>query len=558
MSNAYHHNHHHHHHQQQQRRPSTLSHSMQHLQTPQSSQSQQEPLAAPLSPTHAAGFPLSRDRDRPGTMLPASSSFSAAAAATAFPDPMVVKSSRSNSIAASHALRPQYSPSEMPFAAAPAIQQRARRNQSEEEVEDVEDDEVDDPEMEQKKKMKRIKIIVMSVVGLLLFFATVAIFGVLNSKEGNLRLQTAFSSKPPDKSSSNFNLTAAPLRDINSVDPNSPQFICNNYDLVQIFANVSSIDTVGGTMKLHFLFFPCGKFVTVDPIQKRSNLAVNMNITIDLPMPSQDISTRFARGDVNNYPIETYESNAFQISGTFAVTDPTLNATQRPSQLPVPISLSIVGALQTFSIDIPEVIDVSDDGNGLLLSVRVRVLRSFTTRAFSIFVMGVMWILSILTFCLALSPWIRNYRAEAPTLAIPNTLLFALPAIRNSQPGVPAIGCTADVISFFWCEMLTAVSSLTMLANYIIFTYYPPKSRTSPVQPPSTPKAPTQPQENNPSPGSHPVNAPASAVGWSSRRRGLGGTLRRRATEADGRRRTRFGSTPRNAGTVTTTVGRWE
>ncbi|KAI8847575.1 hypothetical protein BC829DRAFT_476506 [Chytridium lagenaria] len=374
----------------------------------------------------------------------------------------------------------------------------------------------------------------MTVIGFLLFLATVATFG----KEGNLRLQTAFTSAPQGKFSSSFNFTSNPIKDPNSIDQSSPEFICNNFDLVQLFANVSSVDTVGGTMKLHFLFFPCGKFISVDPVHGRSNIAVNMNITIDskvfrfaddLPMSSQDIVTRFARGDVNNYPIETYESNAFQISGSY------FPETSSNVSSPVPIRLSIVGALQTFSIDIPEVIDVSETGDGTLLSVRVRVRRSFTTRAFSIFVMGVMWVLSILTFCLSVSPWIRNYKAEAPTLAIPNTLLFALPAIRNSQPGVPAIGATVDVVSFFWCEMLTAVSSLIMLTNYILYTYYPPKPRTpTPAPPPPEPETLKEPVHGPP------VNAEPPP---SSRRRNWAGSLRRRGTESDAaRRRTRFSS----------------
>jgi hypothetical protein len=88
-----------------------------------------------------------------------------------------------------------------------------------------------------------------------------------------------------------------------------------------------------------------------------------------------------------------------------------------------------------------------------------------------------MWALSLLTFFLSLTPWIRHYKIEPPTLAIANTLLFALPALRDSQPGIPLIGCTADVVSFFWCEMLTALSSCLMLLNYVYFTHRPPVSK---------------------------------------------------------------------------------
>jgi hypothetical protein len=36
--------------------------------------------------------------------------------------------------------------------------------------------------------------------------------------------------------------------------------------------------------------------------------------------------------------------------------------------------------------------------------------------------------------------------AEPPLIAILGTLLFAMPAVRNVQPGIPTIGCTVKLI----------------------------------------------------------------------------------------------------------------
>jgi len=36
--------------------------------------------------------------------------------------------------------------------------------------------------------------------------------------------------------------------------------------------------------------------------------------------------------------------------------------------------------------------------------------------------------------------------------------LFAFPAVRNSQPGVPPVGTWGDFVSFFWAESMIALA----------------------------------------------------------------------------------------------------
>lgn len=38
--------------------------------------------------------------------------------------------------------------------------------------------------------------------------------------------------------------------------------------------------------------------------------------------------------------------------------------------------------------------------------------------------------------------------------------------IRNAQPGIPAIGCTADVISLMWNIAIVSMASIMMLYRY--------------------------------------------------------------------------------------------
>ena len=51
-------------------------------------------------------------------------------------------------------------------------------------------------------------------------------------------------------------------------------------------------------------------------------------------------------------------------------------------------------------------------------------------------------------------------------------MLFALPNVRNTQPGNPPYGCTSDVVGFFWNILLVAVSGVSLLAVFVYQNFY--------------------------------------------------------------------------------------
>lgn len=44
----------------------------------------------------------------------------------------------------------------------------------------------------------------------------------------------------------------------------------------------------------------------------------------------------------------------------------------------------------------------------------------------------------------------RKRDVPPPVIALFATMLFALPSVRNLQPGVPPIGASVDIIGFYW------------------------------------------------------------------------------------------------------------
>lgn len=56
--------------------------------------------------------------------------------------------------------------------------------------------------------------------------------------------------------------------------------------------------------------------------------------------------------------------------------------------------------------------------------------------------------------------------ALAP-LSISATLIFGLPALRDTQPGVPPLGAFSDYVSYLWAEAIVAVSAIIAIWTWI-------------------------------------------------------------------------------------------
>lgn len=70
---------------------------------------------------------------------------------------------------------------------------------------------------------------------------------------------------------------------------------------------------------------------------------------------------------------------------------------------------------------------------------------------FSVFVIMVMWALTLSVMGVQISASLLNPdRPKVGYIALGPALLFAMPNLRDVQPGVPPIGVMIDVIGFFW------------------------------------------------------------------------------------------------------------
>lgn len=213
-------------------------------------------------------------------------------------------------------------------------------------------------------------------------------------------------------------------------------------------------------VKMHINLYPFGSIAILPP-DGRPNTALNMfissklvNFPANFPMASQDIVSFFLDGNTNRYPFDVYTSTV------------SLTAFQTSNNTRTRVAVNLVGAIQGFTVEF-STIEVQKDGL-LNLDASVRIARSTTTIFFSLFIVIGMWLLSMTAFTLAFTLWFRQRKVEPPTIGLVASLLFALPAIRNTQPGVPGIGCTIDVSGFLWNMFLVLVASLLLMWNYIL------------------------------------------------------------------------------------------
>jgi hypothetical protein len=79
-----------------------------------------------------------------------------------------------------------------------------------------------------------------------------------------------------------------------------------------------------------------------------------------------------------------------------------------------------------------------------------------------------MWALTIGVICLVFRVFAGHRKIEISMFSFLGALLFAFPALRNSQPGTPPIGTMSDFLAFFWAEVIIALSLLAVVLRWLI------------------------------------------------------------------------------------------
>jgi hypothetical protein len=130
----------------------------------------------------------------------------------------------------------------------------------------------------------------------------------------------------------------------------------------------------------------------------------------------------------------------------------------------VSIAVDFYGSIPGMKIAAAKSKESTDDYVGIDMTIS----RSSTVIFFSMFIAFLMWGAAIGVLLLVLSVILRGRKIEVGMFSFLSALLFAMVAVRNSQPGVPPIGTFSDFISFFWAEVILALCLMTILFTWLL------------------------------------------------------------------------------------------
>jgi ABC-type multidrug transport system fused ATPase/permease subunit len=130
----------------------------------------------------------------------------------------------------------------------------------------------------------------------------------------------------------------------------------------------------------------------------------------------------------------------------------------------IPIAVDFYGSIPGMKITARKTDDSDDNYVGLEMTIS----RSATVLFFSLFITFLMWGATIAVMLLVLSIIFRGRKIEVGMFSFLSALLFAMVAVRNSQPGVPPIGAFSDFISFFWAEVILALCLMTIIFTWLL------------------------------------------------------------------------------------------
>ena len=130
----------------------------------------------------------------------------------------------------------------------------------------------------------------------------------------------------------------------------------------------------------------------------------------------------------------------------------------------IPVGVEFEGSIPGFKIDAAKSKDSDED----LVGIEMTIARASTTKFFSLFVMVMMWGLTIAVLLLTMSCVLRGRKVELAMFSFTAALLFAFASVRGAQPGTPPIGTYSDFISFFWAEVIIALCLVVLVFTWLL------------------------------------------------------------------------------------------
>ena len=234
-----------------------------------------------------------------------------------------------------------------------------------------------------------------------------------------------------------------------------------------ITAKLISIDPIKGDVTARLQFSPQGSFINAEDGTLAQSLLLDLNSASgkteinfkkNEKMNPVDMVVSLYDGDVMSYPFDEHAADLYVGLSSVMETE------GQPKEFTaVPFKVDFSGALSGYSISAEE-LQKKEDG---YTEIYLTIARSSSVLFFAIFIMVLQWLLAIVAVSVTLTCLITGRKIEATLFSWMGALLFALVPLRNAMPSVPPVGALADYLSFFWAEILVAVSLVIFVYTYL-------------------------------------------------------------------------------------------
>jgi hypothetical protein len=261
-------------------------------------------------------------------------------------------------------------------------------------------------------------------------------------------------------------------------------------DFVIINVRVTSIDTAQGLLHGRIRLIPKGRF-SIDRTTPATDLTLLVNSVsgkqaVVFPKGERIVPIDFSTllsGTQNTYPFDRYTTDIELVVTTPAnkkpepVPEDTLQDNADPLATTLIVGASDLDRSETIPIKenfVASIAGIKFDGTITqndtykLMQTSIAMRRANNVISVSIMVMAIMFVLAISVVGMVLHVNASPGEMNLLPLSLCVALIFGLPALRQIQPGVPAVGILSDSMSFIWAEMMVSISAIALAWTWII------------------------------------------------------------------------------------------
>lgn len=175
------------------------------------------------------------------------------------------------------------------------------------------------------------------------------------------------------------------------------------------------------------------------------------------PLPPPPVAKTKNKGKVN-FGYDEKDTQALQ-----AHYETLVGTSELARYAPVPIALNMQASIPGFKFTGNSV--NSNTKEVTRIQLNVQRAQNVIVASLGIQLMMIMLALSILA--MVMYGTIHGKESALIPLSLSATLIFGLPALRNTQPGIPPLGAFSDYISYLWAESIVVMCTIISIWTWI-------------------------------------------------------------------------------------------